>query len=193
MGKVIFNSTVSLDGFVAGPDGEVDKLFTWYERGDTEVPLPGTRMVFTVSRQSADYLQETWPTFGAMVTGRRTFEHAKGWGGRPPGGHPCFVMTHRVPEGWVYDGSPFTFVTDGIESAVAQAKEASGAKNVAISTASIMQQCLAAGLLEELHLDVAHVLLGGGVRLYGSQTAQLERLRVVAAPDVTHMQFRVLS
>lgn len=93
MGKVIFNMSVSLDGFVAGPKGEVDKLFGWYERGDTEVPLPGTSMVFKVSRQSAEYIGETWPTFGAMVTGRRTFDHARGWGGHPPGGYNCFVMT----------------------------------------------------------------------------------------------------
>lgn len=193
MGKVVFNMSVSLDGFVAGPNDEVDKLFAWYQSGDTELPLPGTGMVFNVSQTSADHIRATWPLYGAMITGRRNFDHAKAWGGQPPGGYNCFVVTHRVPSEWVYEGSPFTFVTDGIESAVAQAREAAGAKHVAVSTATMMRQCLAAGLLDELHLDMAHVLLGEGVRLYGQETAQLERLGVVQAPDVTHLSFRVLK
>lgn len=193
MGKVIFNSSVSLDGFVAGPNDEVDELFRWYGSGDTGVPLPGTDMVFRVSRTSAEYLRATWPHYGAAIWGRRTFDITKGWGGRPPGGYPCFVLTHSVPERWVYEGSPFTFVTDGIESAVAQAKAAAGDKHVAVSTGATMQACLAAGLLDELHFDLAPVLLGEGIRLFGRTNVDLERLRIVEAPDVTHLQFRVVK
>jgi dihydrofolate reductase len=126
MGKVIFNMSVSLDGFVAKPDGDVDKLFDWYYKGDTEIPLPGTKLVFKVSQASAELIRETWPKIGAMVTGRRNFDYTKAWGGHPPGGHNCFVVTHHVPQEWVYRGSPFTFVTDGIESAIKQAKAVAG-------------------------------------------------------------------
>lgn len=191
MGEIIANMSVSLDGFVAGPDDEVDDLFRWYFSGDVEVPLAGTDIVFRVSRRSADYIGATWPGFGAMVTGRRNFDHAKAWGGRPPGGGLCFVVTHSVPERWVYEGSPFAFVTEGIESAVAQAREAAGDKHVDISTATMMRQCLEAGLLDEIRLSVAPVLLGEGVRLFGETKVGLERTLIVEAPGVTHLQFRV--
>lgn len=193
MGGAVFNTSVSLDGFVAGPNDEVDQLFRWYDSGDTEVPLPGTEMVFKVSRTSADYIRATWPLYGAMIWGRRTFDLTKSWGGRPPGGHPCIVVTHQVPERWVYEGSPFTFVTDGTESAVAAAKRAAGDKHVAVATATTMRGCLEAGLLDELHLDLVPVLLGKGIRLFGMAEADLERTRVVEAEDVTHLQFRVVK
>lgn len=159
MSKVVFNSSVSQDGFVAGLHDEVGEVFHPCESGDTDVPLPGTDLVFRVSRRSAEYLRATWPRYGAAIWGRRTFDITKGWGGRPPGGYPCSVLTHSVPERWVYEGPPFTFVTDGTESAVAQAKAAAGDKHVAVSTGATMRACLAAELLDELHLDLAPVLL----------------------------------
>jgi dihydrofolate reductase len=109
---------------------------------------------------------------------------------------PIFVVTHSVPEGWDYEGSPFTFVTDGVESAVEQAKAAAGEKNVAVGAASIVQQCLRAGLLDEVHVDLVSVLLGDGVRLFdrlGTEHIELERTRLVEAPDVTHITFRVVK
>jgi dihydrofolate reductase len=203
MGKVIFANSVSLDGFVAGPNDGPDNglgdggqaLFAWYNNGDTEMPLPGTDMQFKVSRASAEMLQEEWGKVGAMVAGRRMFDIAGAWGGHPPGGGPCFIMTHNPPKEWLHDGSPFTFVTDGIESAVRQAKQAAGDKNVGISSASIMQQCLKAGLLDEIQLDLAPVLLGGGVRLFenlGAMPVNLEIMRVVEGLGVTHLKYRVV-
>jgi dihydrofolate reductase len=203
MGKIMFNSTMSLDGYVAGPNDGPDnplgdggeRLFAWYFGGDTEVPLPGTELVFKVSRASAEHLRAAWPAIGAAVTGRRTFDIAKAWGGKPPLGVHHFVVTHRVPREWVKEGSPFTFVTDGVDSAVAQAKTFAGDKHVAISTASTMQQCLRAGLLDEIHIDLAPVLLGGGVRLFdhlGTTPFELESIGVIAAPGVTHLGFRVV-
>jgi len=204
MSKVFVELSMSLDGFVAGPNdsptlslGEGgERLFAWYASGDTDFPLPGTNMVFKISRASADLLQEEWHQLGAMVTGRRTFDIAGAWGGNPPGGGPCFVVTHHVPQQWVKEGSPFIFVTDGVEAAVAQAKEIAGDKNVSVSSASIVQQCLKAGLLDEIHIDLAPVLLGGGVRLFdhlGRQPIELETIQVVKGTDVTHLHFRVVK
>ncbi len=203
MGKVTTGLSMSLDGFIAGPnDGRErplgeggERLFAWYSSGDTEYGLPGTEMVFRVSPQSAELLREAHTKMGAFVTGRRTFDITNGWGGNPPLGVPTFVLTHTVPQEWVYDGSPFTFVTDGVESAVEQARAVAGEKDVAVGAASIVQQCLKAGLLDEIHVDLVPVLLGGGVRLFdhlGTGPIELERTEVVEAPDITHLTFRVV-
>ena len=204
MGKVSTGLSMSLDGFIAGPNdgperplGEGgERLFAWYSGGDTEYRLPGTEMVFRVSSQSAELLQEAHSKMGAFVTGRRTFDIANGWGGNPPLGVPTFVVTHIVPQEWVYEGSPFTFITDGVESAVEQAKAVAGDKNVAVGAASIAQQCIGAGLLDEIHVDLVPVLLGGGVRLFdhlGAGPIELERTEVVEGAGVTHLTFRIVK
>jgi dihydrofolate reductase len=204
MGKVTMGLSMSLDGFIAGPndgpgsplgDGG-ERLFAWYQGGEVEYRLPGTEMVFNVSPPSADLLREAHTRMGAFVTGRRTFEIAGGWGGSPPLGVPTFVVTHSVPQEWVYEGSPFTFVTDGVESAVEQARAVAGEKDVAVGAASIVQQCIRLGLLEEIHVDLVPVLLGGGVRLFehlGTTPIELESTQVVEGAGVTHLTFRVLK
>jgi dihydrofolate reductase len=204
MGKVSTGLSMSLDGFIAGPNdgperplGEGgERLFAWYSGGDTEYRLPGTEVVFRVSPQSADLLQEAHSKMGAFVTGRRTFDIANGWGGNPPLGVPTFVVTHTVPQELLYEGSPFTFVTDGVESAVEQAKAVAGDKDVAVGAASIAQQCIRAGLLDEIHVDLAPVLLGGGVRLFehlGAGPIELMRTEVVEGARVTHLTFHVVK
>jgi dihydrofolate reductase len=205
MGKVSTGLSMSLDGFIAGPnDGPErplgdggERLFAWYSSGDTEYRLPGTEMVFNISPHSAELLREAHSKMGAFVTGRRTFDITNGWGGRPPLGVPAFVVTHTVPQEWVYEGSPFTFVTGGVESAVEQARAVAGDKNVAVvGAASIAQQCIRAGLLDEIHVDLVPVLLGGGVRLFehlGAEPIELESPRVIAARSVTHLTFRVVK
>ena len=203
MGKVAMGLSMSLDGFIAGPNdgperplGEGgERLFEWYSSGDTEYGLPGTEMVFRISPQSAELLREAHARMGAFVTGRRTFDITNGWGGNPPLGVPTFVVSHSVPREWVYEGSPFTFVTDGVESAVEQARAVAGEKDVAVGAASVVQQCIRAGLLDEIHVDLVPVLLGGGVRLFehlGSTPIELESTRVVEAVGVTHLTFRVV-
>ena len=150
--------------------------------------------VLKVSPQSAALLQEAIGTNGAMVTGRRNFDVANAWGGKPPF-TPTVVLTHHVPADWVGDGSPFIFVTDGIESAIRQARQAAGDKHVAVATPSITQQCLKAGLLDEIHIALVPVLLGAGTRLFerlGIEPIELESTQVVAAPGVTHLTFRVV-
>ena len=204
MGKVILSLSMSLDGFIAGandgPENSLgdggEHLFQWYSSGDTAYTMPSGEMTFKVSAASADFLQQSIGTIGALVTGRRTFDIAKGWGGRHPLDVPVFVVTHNAQQHWVKPSAPFTFVTTGVESAVAQAKAAAGSKNVAIGAASIAQQCLRAGLLDEITLDLVPVLLGKGVRLFehvGIAPVELERTLVIDAPDVTHLTFRVLK
>ena len=202
MGRVITGITMSLDGFVAGPNDGLEKplgdggerLFKWYFSGDTEMRIPGAP-VFKVSAKSAELFQDAIKRTGAMVAGRRMFDIANGWGGNPPFA-PCFVVTHTPPQEWVKENSAFTFVTDGVESAIRQAKQVAGDKDVAVATASITQQCLKAGLLDAIHIDLAPVLLGSGVRLFdylGIEPIELESTQVVEAPSVTHLTFRVIK
>ena len=204
MGKVTSGLTMSLDGFIAGPNDGPEhplgengmRLFAWYESGDTEYVVPSGEMTFKVSPQSAGMLLGAFSSIGAIVTGRRTFDITNGWGGRHPLDVPIVVLTHSVPDGWDYEGSPFTFVTDGVESAVEQARELAGEKDVAVGAASLVQQCLQAGLLDEVHVDIVPVLLGGGVRMFdnlGPEHIELERTEIIEAPDVTHMTFRVVK
>jgi dihydrofolate reductase len=203
MGKVRTGHSTSLDGFIAGPNdgpeapmGEGgERLLAWYSGGDTEYRLPGTEMVFMVSPQSAELLRKTRETTGALVTGRRTFDLTGGWGGGHPLGVRVFVVTHTIPQDWVYEGSPFTFVTDGLESAVEQARAVAGDKDVGVIGANLVQQCIRAGLLDEIHLDVVPVVLGGGVGLFdhlGGGPIDLERTRVIEGAGVTHLTFRVV-
>jgi dihydrofolate reductase len=173
MGKVRTGLAVSLDGFISGPnDGAAapmgdggERLLAWYAGGDTEYRLPGTDMVFKVSPETAEFLRETPETTGALVFGRRTFDLTHGWGGNHPLDVPVLVVSSSVPPAWVYEGSPFTFVTDGLESALEQAQAVAGDKDVGVGAASIVQQCLRAGLLDEVHIDLVPVLLGGGVSI----------------------------
>jgi dihydrofolate reductase len=204
MGKVRTGLSMSLDGFIGGPNdgpeapmGEGgERLLAWYSGGDTEYRLPGTEMVFMVSPQTAELLRETRRTTGALVTGRRTFDLTNGWGGRHPLDVPVFVLTHTVPQEWLYEGSPFTFVTDGLESALEQAKAVAGDKDVGVGAANIVQQCIRAGLLDEIHVDLVPVLLGDGVRLLdhlGTEPIELESTRVIEGAGVTHLTFRVVK
>lgn len=203
MSKVVFNITMSLDGYVAGPNDGPDKglgdngehLFSWYQSGDTPYKTPGGDWEFRISAASAALIDEAITGSGVLVTGRRTFDIAHAWGGQHPADVPVVVLTHRVPEEWVKPGSPFTFVTDGIESAIAQAKVIAGDKDVTIGTASTLQQALKAGLLDEINVDIAPVLLGGGVRLFeafGDVPVLLEQQRVVEGQGVLHVQYRVI-
>jgi dihydrofolate reductase len=204
MGKVRTGHSTSLDGFIAGPNdgpeapmGEGgERLLGWYAAGDTEYRLPGTEMVFKFSAQTAELLRETRTTTGALVTGRRTFDLTNGWGGRHPLDVPVFVVSHTVPHEWVYERSPFRFVTDGLESALEQAKALAGDKDVGVVGASLVQQCIRAGLLDEIHFDLVPVLLGDGVRLLdhlGTEPVELESSRVIEGAGVTHLTYRVVK
>jgi dihydrofolate reductase len=196
MTKLIGLMSMSLDGYVADANDGVAEVFDWYFSGDVEVPMaiPTPDFTFRVSPPSADHLRALMAEVGAFLTGRRTFEVADGWGGQHAWDVPAFVVTHSVPDGWPRPGSTVHFVTDGIESAVAQAKAAAGPKAVAVHGAETIQQLLNLGLLDELNVDLAAVLLGGGVRLFedlANTPAALGGPTVVNGVGVTHLRYPV--
>jgi dihydrofolate reductase len=176
---IVAGMSMSVDGFVAGPGDEVDRLFAWYA---------------LLSEASGALLQDVGTKLRAIVNGRRTFDIAEGWGGQHPLGVPVFVVTHNAPDGW--DDAPFTFVTDGVESAVAQAAAIAGDGIVGVSGADVVQQCLNAELLDEIAIDLVPVLLGEGIRFFdnlkGTPT-ELEGPRVTEGNGVTHLSYRVKS
>jgi dihydrofolate reductase len=196
MTRVTTQFTMSLDGFVADPQDDVQQLLKWYVKGDAEFKLPGMDRAFRISRASAELLQKSWGAYGSMVTGRRDFDVSRAWGGQPPLPVPMFIVTHQVPQEWAGQGSPFTFVTDGLESALAQARQAAGDGNVAISGTTIVQQCLQAGLLDDIQIDLVPILLGEGIRLFdrlGPHPIALESTGVIEGTGVTHLKFRVVK
>jgi dihydrofolate reductase len=193
--KVVAIMSMSLDGYVADANDGVAEVFDWYFSGDVEISMPvKSDMTFRVSAPSADHLRALVAEVGAMLTGRRTFERAGGWGGQHPWDVPAFVVTHDVPDGWPRPGSTVHFVTDGIEDAVARAKSAAGPKSVGVHGAQTIQQCLDAGLLDEIHIDLAAVLLGAGVRLFdylANTPVVLGNPTVVTGVGVTHLRYPV--
>jgi len=190
MGKVASAMSMSLDGFVTGP------------HDSRKNPLGEGGLVLhdwlgpTATAADRAVLQEMVDGVGAILMGRRSYDFCVGdggWGdGGPAGQIPCFVLTHNPP---AEAPAVFTFVTDGIESAVKQAKAVAGDNTVGIHGATAAQQALAADLLDEIHVHLVPVLLGGGVRLFdllGSGPITLTRTRVVeAASGVTHLRYQV--
>src|SRR3989304_1934515 len=160
MSKVTALMSMSLDGFVADANDGVAEVFDWYiSSGNVGIRTGGSdAMTFHVSQPSADHLHGLISELGAMLTGRRTFDKAEGWGGNHAWG-PAFVLTHSVPAGWPRPNSTVHFVTDGIESAVKQARAAAAGKAVGVHGADTIQQLLNAGLLDEISVDIAAVLL----------------------------------
>jgi dihydrofolate reductase len=196
MGNVVAEFTMSLDGFIAGPNDEVDRLFRWYSGGDTDFAVAGAPMVFKISRASADLLRASWGQIGAHVTGRRDFDVSNAWGGQPLLGAPTFIVTHKPPPEWDKPGSPFTFVTDGVASAIAQAQRAAGDRIVGVGGTTIVQQALMAGLIDEITIHLAPILLGVGIRLFdrlGPDPIDLETIGVIEGTGVTHLRFRVVK
>ena len=197
MTKLVAIMSMSLDGYVADAHDGVAEVFDWYVgSGDVEIGTGGSDpMTFRVSEQSAEHIRGLTSGLGAVLTGRRTFEVADGWGGNHAWG-PAFVLTHEVPDGWPRPDSTVHFVTDGLESAVARAKAAAGGKAVAVHGADTIQQLLNARLLDEISVDVAAVLLGSGVRLFDrleGTPATLGSPTVIQGVGVTHLRYPVLN
>jgi dihydrofolate reductase len=195
MSKVIAIMSMSLDGYVADRNDGVAEVFDWqFTSGDVEINTGGAdAMTLKVSGPSAEHIRTLTSELGAVLTGRRTFEVAQGWGGNHAWG-PAFVLTHHIPEGWPRPNSTVHFVTDGIESAVSQAKAAAGGKAVAVHGADTIQQLLNAGLLDEISVDIAALLLGSGVRLFdhlAGTPAVLGNPTVIAGVGVTHLRYPV--
>ena len=217
MGKLTLDISMSLDGFIAGPDPTLEEplgrggeglhewvvgLASWREPHG----LPGGE-----TNVDSEVVAETIARAGATVMGRRMFSGGAGpweedpkadawWGDDPPFHHPVFILTHHAREPVAKQGgTTFTFVTEGIEAALEQARAAAGGRDVAVAGgADVAQQYLAAGLLDELQLHVVPVLLGAGVRLFDGPLAgaqrRLERTRVIESPTgVVHVSYRVAS
>lgn len=195
MGKVTTSASMSLDGFIAGPaETGFDHLFAWHRNGDIEVPSADPRWSFRLSPPSAEHLRQQMAAFGALVVGRRLFDVTQGWGGGHPFGVPVYVVTHRAPADRAHPEAPFTFVTDGLHSAIQQAKATAGARDVGVAAGDLARQALDAGLVDELHVDLVPVLLGAGTRLVGDLTnapITLGTPRVVKSAGVTHLYYPV--
>jgi dihydrofolate reductase len=213
MSKLTFDISMSLDGYTAGPDpdlkdplgqgGEqlhewVVALKSWREEHGMEGGTTGVD----------DEIQaEAMEGVGAHIMGRNMFGGGEGpwnmeepwegwWGDEPPFGKPVFVLTHHPREPLVLGATTFTFVTDGIESALEQARAAAGDGDIAIAGgANVIQQYLAAGLVDHFQIHISPVFLGGGTRLFdglGDAAPKVEVVRAVESPAVTHLRYRVL-
>jgi dihydrofolate reductase len=199
MGYVVVALSMSLDGFIAGPNegpgnplGDGGRgLFTWWSAGSERVG-PDDR--FKPPSRSRGVVEEMFE-WGAFITGRRTFDIAGGWGGHHPVGAPFFLLTHEPPERHVGPGTGGTVVTGGIESALEQARAVAGERTIAVGAADVAQQYLKAELLDEIHIHLVPMLLGEGVRLFDNLEGHrfdLECTRVVESDGVTHLRYRVV-
>jgi dihydrofolate reductase len=195
MGTVYVDISMSLDGFIAGPNDDVDPLHEWL------YGLKGFRephgMEGGTTGPDSEVIDEAMKRSGAVIVGRRMYELAEGWGDNPPFHKPVFVLTHRAREPLVKEGgTTFTFVTDGAASALAQARAVAGDRDISIGGgASTVQQYLGAELVDEMQIHLVPVLLGAGIRLFegiGPGRVKLETTRVIESPVVTHLRFRVL-
>lgn len=195
MARIVSQFSTSLDGFIAGPDDQVGPLFDWYDNGEVEVtpPSDGYPITFHMSEASARYWRQV-DREGAFVTGRRLFDFTKGWGGRPPGGSPTFVVSHRPPPGdWPpVPDAPFTFV-DNLDDALDQARAVAGDGDVGVAGADLVQQCLQAGHLDEVRIDLVPVLLGSGIRYFDNLAGgpiAFEDPEIFQGTRVTHLIYR---
>ncbi|HJT90616.1 MAG TPA: dihydrofolate reductase family protein [Mycobacterium sp.] len=191
MGNVVMNASVSVDGFIAAENDDPGPIFEWLVSGDVPLDDGG---VLKVSQASYDYVRPYWDQIAVTIAGRRVFDLTDGWDGTPPSGvDHAVIVTHRpAPEGWAAE-APFHFV-DGIEAAVAKARELAGDRIIEVAAGEVGGQMLAAGLVDEVRMDVAPVALGSGKRYFGSVDAQ-HRLEgpdvVVQGNRVLHLRYRV--
>ncbi len=181
MARVIAGMVMSLDGFVSDRDGDMGRLYPSME-----------------AMRDSEPVQEAIASTGAVVMGRRSYDMGNGDFSGYEFQVPIFVLTHRPPQRAATgenDKLTFTFVTEGVGRAVEQAKTAAGDKDITVvGGASIIRQCIAAGLVDEVHIDVRAVLLGDGLRLFeptGLPPIELEPIGVSASPGVTHLRYRV--
>ena len=195
MGKITTGFSMSLDGYVAGPNDDVSQVFKWMMTGNTDVTVPmgEGEMELKMSEESVGMF-EGYKQNGALVCGRRLFELTQGWGGRHPLDVPMVVVTHRAAPEWVKQDWPVTFV-DNLEDALEKARALAGDKNIVVASTTLVQQCLRAGLLDEIHIDLTPFLLGAGVKLFGTLDApmELEPREVINSTGVIHLTYRVMK
>ena len=170
MGKVVASASMSLDGYIAKADNTIGHLFDWLQHGDVEVPTIDPNITFHLTQTSADYWQSWVSSLGALVCGRTLFDFTDGWGGRHPIDLPVVVVTHSLPTEWVdaHPDAPFTFVTEGgVAAGIAAAQELAGDKDVDVAAGTMASQALELGLLDEIQVDIAPVVMGRGKPYFG--------------------------
>lgn len=197
MSRVITGASMSVDGYIAGPqESGFEHLFAWYSAGEHKFPSTHPEIPFELSEVDYEYTRAHVDNLGVFVVGRRLFDITDGWGGIHPFDRPIVVLTHHVPQQWIDDhpDAPFTFVTDGIGAALEQAAKLADGKAIAVTAGDIARQYLEAGLLDEVHIDLIPVVLGGGTPYFdhvGTAPHLLENPTVVQGERVTHMRFQV--
>ena len=199
MGHTIMGAVVSLDGFIANENDDVGPLFDWYGNGEVEWKWSEDQeYACRTTQASKDFIQAVYPRIGAVVIGRRLFDLTDGWGGVPAAGDHVFVVTHEPPTDWEHAGAaPFTFVTDGVEAAIAQAREFAGLdREVDVAAGEIGGQALRMGLIDQVVMNVVPVVFGAGRPFFGAMgpgdTITLANpSRVVQGDRVTHLLYDV--
>ena len=197
MGKVISSASMSLDGYIAQHDNGVGRLFDWYDSGEVVVETARPDLTFHLTAASARYVREWTGSLGALVVGRTLFDVVDGWGGRHPFDVPVVVVTSHVPTGWVdaHPHAPFTFVTEGVAAAVAQAQRLAEERCVGVTAGTVATQCLELGLLDEVAVDLVPVVLGGGRPYFGMTVSGAVVLGdptvSIQGDRVTHLVFPV--
>lgn len=193
MGKVLSHMTMSLDGFIADPNDQVGELFDWYSAGDVTVHSSNPDISVNLDEAGAQSWDEGVASTGALVAGRRLFDIAGGWNDNHPVGAPVVVVTHQAPPDAVERWPRTTFV-DGVEPAIARARQIADGKDVTIASANITQQALDLGLVDEVHVSLVPVLFGRGIPYF----AELSRGHLMLEdPDLTqghralHLSYRV--
>jgi len=192
MGKTHCDISMSLDGFITGPDARVGNPL-----GDDDGRLHDW-MFAMATGEGAEVLDEAYARTGAILMGRRMFDvGVEPWGDPPPFQRPVFVLTHKERDPMpMQGGTTYHFVTDGVDAALELARAAAGEKDVGIwGGANVMRQYLRAGLLDELQIHLVPILLGEGVRLFeelGRERIELKCIRTIETPAATHLRFQVL-
>lgn len=202
MAKLAVDKSISLDGFITGPNPRPEaglgdggeRIFEWM------MAAPDGEGAREMNAAWDELFGNAFTTTGAVIMGRNMFDiidSPNGW--VAPDGTaftwPCFVLTHRPLKNEIKGQTPFTFVSDGIESALTQARAAAGGKDIGIAGANVFQQYLRAGHIDEIHLHVVPVLLGVGTPLFdqlGPEHIELEQFRHLETPGATHLSYRVV-
>ena len=193
MGRTSIFAAVSLDGFIAADDDSVGPLFDWYGNGDVAGTFSDESRVFHTTQATADFLQAFAPRVAAGVMGRRLFDLTNGWNGIPANGEHVFVVTHEPPTDWEYAGTaPFTFV-EGVRSAIEQAREFAGDRDVSVSAGQIGGQAIREGLIDQVVLNLVPAVLGRGRPFFGTggmaEPLLFEDPTIVPGKRVTHLVY----
>lgn len=193
MSRTIMYAVVSADGYIARPDGDIGPLFDWHISGDVSWEWSGAEM--RTNQASKDFIESVYTDIGAMVVGRFVFDQTNGWGGQAVAGDHVFVVTHEAPKSWEFaDDAPFTFVTDGVESAIARAREVAGNRVVDVAAGSVGGQALRLGLIDQIVMNVVPVVFGEGRPYFGGADGEVtlaDPSLVAQGNRVTHLLYDV--